>query len=104
MLDSAHDVGVLTSLPDLVRALTDILLTENERTFADASPNSEGVEASELDLVTGAMAESPGGLLVVGIHAPLFNLWNDEYPYFLRETQRPQQRGQDHGYLARHAG
>lgn len=50
------------------------------------------MEASELDLVTGAMAESPGGLLVVGIHAPLFNLWNDEYLYFLRETQRPQQQ------------
>jgi hypothetical protein len=104
MIDSAHDVGVLTSIPDLVRALIGITLTENERTFADASPNSEGVEASELTLVTGAMAESPGGLFIVGIHAPLFNLWNDEYPYFLRETQRPQQQGQDYGYLARHGG
>jgi hypothetical protein len=102
LLDSAHDVGVLTSIPDLIRALIEITQTEDERTFADASPNSEGVEASELDLVAGAMAESPDGLLVVGIHAPLFNLWNDEYPYFLRETQRAQQRGHDHGYLARH--
>ena len=104
MLDSAHDVGVLTGTEGLIKYIVNIVLTEDERTFADASPNSEGVEASELNLVTGAMAESPGGLLVVGIHAPLFNLWNDEYPYFLRETQRPQQQGQDHGYLARHGG
>jgi calcineurin-like phosphoesterase family protein len=102
MVDSAHDVGVLDSIPDLIRALVYITLTENERTFADASPNSEGVEDSELTLVRGAFAESPGGLLIVGVHAPLFNLWNDEYPYFLRETQRQQQRGQDYGYLARH--
>ena len=102
LLDSAHDVGVLTGTEGLIKYIVNVVLTENERTFADASPNSEGVEASELELVTGAMAESPGGLVVVGIHAPLFNLWNDEYPYFLRETQRPQQRGQDYGYLARH--
>jgi len=102
LLDSAHDVGVLTGTQGLINYIVNVVLTEDERTFADASPNSEGVEASELELVTGAMAESPGGLVVVGIHAPLFNLWNDEYPYFLRETQRPQQRGQDYGYLARH--
>ena len=34
----------------------------------------------------------------LGIHAPLFNLWNDEYPYFLRETQRRDQEGQERSH------
>ena len=37
----------------------------------------------------------------MGLHAPLFNMWNCEYPYFFRETQRAMQLGQIPGYLAR---
>jgi len=42
--------------------------------------------------------------MIVGLHAPLFNVWNTEYPYFLRQTQRPAHPGQVHGFLARHDG
>ena len=104
MLDSAQDVGVLSSAIDGFRELLG-LTSEDEDTFADASPNSEGVSDEELRLAADALAETPdGGLFIVGIHAPLFNPWKDEQPYFLRETQRGDQAGQDLGWLARHNG
>jgi hypothetical protein len=99
MLDSSHDVGMVT---DLESALKLLLGREDEVTFVGGSPNCEGVSADDLQMVAAALEEIPaGGLFLVGLHAPLFNPWNDEYPYFLRETQRPAQPGQAHGFLAR---
>ncbi|HZM78508.1 MAG TPA: hypothetical protein VFC19_22505, partial [Candidatus Limnocylindrales bacterium] len=104
MLDSAHDVGVLTSGLDGIRAYLHFA-SEDELTFAGGSPNCDGVSEAELKLATDALAETAdGGLFILGIHAPLFNLWSNELPYFLRETQRPRQPGQDIGFLARHGG
>ena len=39
---------------------------------------------------------------MVGVHAPLFNPSKEEYPYFLRQTQRAAQPGQIQALLARH--
>ena len=54
-------------------------------------------------MVSTALDNAPDdGLFIVAIHAPLFNVWKDEYPYFLRQTQRPAQPGQTEAFLARH--
>jgi hypothetical protein len=101
MVDSAHDVGVAGITE---AALVKVGLgTEDESMFVGGSPNCEGVSADELTMVSQALAETPdGALFMLGLHAPLFNMWNNEYPYFLRETQRPAQPDQAHGFLARH--
>jgi hypothetical protein len=53
-------------------------------------------------MVSEALAETPdGGLFIVGLHAPLFNPAGGEYPYFLRETERPAHPGQAPAFLAR---
>lgn len=88
MLDSAWDVGV----PD--NPLQGFLAWlgaagEDERSFVGGSPNSEGVSDQELGLVAKALQETPpAGLVVVGLHAPLFDPWVERYPWYLRETQR----------------
>lgn len=101
MLDTAHDVGMVTDIWDGLRKLLG-MLSDNEATFVGGSPNSEGISDEELAIVSDALAEAPhDGLFIVGLHAPLFNMWRSEYPYYLRETQRPAQNGQVHGFLAR---
>jgi hypothetical protein len=102
MLDSGSDTGLPQSKLDLViYALGG--LPEDKRTSVGGSPNSVGVTNEMLKLVVDTLAETPDeGLFIVGLHAPLFNMWDEEYPYFLRETQRRAQAAQVHGWLARH--
>ena len=102
MLDSGYDVGMVT---DVIGALTALIAQQDEDkvTFLGGSPNSEGVSPEELAMVSDALSEVPDdGLFVVGVHAPLCNPWKEEYPYFLRETQRAAQPGQTQAFLARH--
>ena len=89
MLDSAWDAGIVNDkIGGLLAKLG--LASEDEKTFVGGSPNSEGVSDRELSLVADALQETPdGALVIVGLHAPLFNPWAEAYPYFLRETQRP---------------
>jgi hypothetical protein len=105
MLDSGHDVGMVTSV-------TDFLLHylrwsgEDEATFLGGSPNCEGPseKANHVGEVKDALAGTPAdGLFLVGLHAPLFNPWKEEYGYFLRETQRPSHPDQIEAFLARHS-
>ena len=102
MLDSAHDVGIVTGE---VEALVVLIGQQDEDkvTFLGGSPNSEGVSPAELAMASDALTEVPDdGLFIVGVHAPLCNPWKEEYPYFLRETQRAAQPGQTQAFLARH--
>ena len=102
MLDSGSDVGMVT---DVIGALTALIAQQDEDkvTFLGGSPNSEGVSLEELAMVADALSDvADGGLFVVGVHAPLLNPWKEEYPYFLRETQRALQPGQTQAFLARH--
>ena len=89
MLDSAWDTGIVDDkIGGLLAWLG--LASEDEKTFVGGSPNSEGVSDRELRLVANALQATPdGALVIVGLHAPLFNPWAETYPYFLRETQRP---------------
>lgn len=102
LLDSAHDVGMVTSVGDALRAWLGTL-DENEATFVGGSPNCEGVSDAEYAVALSALENAPAdGVVLFGLHAPLVNVWNAEYPYFLRETQRPVQSSQAWWFLARH--
>jgi len=102
MLDTRHDVGVVDDpLEAIIYALG--LANEDQMTFVGGSPNSDGISDQEVDWAKKQLsAENGEGLLVLGLHAPLLNMWNNEYPYFLRETQRKYQPDQAETFLARH--
>ena len=103
MIDSGPDTGVLSSVMDGLRQLIG-LTSEDEDTFAAGSPNCKGVSPDDLEMVKDALANAPDhGLFIVGIHAPLLSPINNEFGYFLRETQRPQQMAQVKLFLWRHA-
>ena len=88
MLDSAHDVGVLNDPADGLREWLGFV-SEDEHTFAGVA-QLRGRVGHELTLAADALAgTADGGLFILGIHAPLFSMWHDELPYFLRQTQRP---------------
>lgn len=91
MLDSSCDVGIVTGkVEGLLASLG--MAEEDERTFVGGAPNSEGVTEAELKLVAEALDKTPtDALVIVGLHAPLFNPWAERYPWYLRETQRPAQ-------------
>lgn len=106
MLDTEWDAGVMGDLTDGVRYVLSQnipglsgLTSEDERSFIGGSPNSHGIQDAEYELATQALSQTPdGSLFIVGLHAPLFN--PRAYPYFLRETQRPQQGDQTEAFLA----
>lgn len=101
MLDSAHDVGMVTSVSDALRAWLGTV-SEDEATFVGGSPNCEGVSDEEYALALHTLESAPDdGLVIVALHAPLVNVWNGEYPYYLRQTQRPEQASQAALFVAR---
>lgn len=102
MLDSGSDTGIVDDISGAIRNYVG-LTGEDERTFVGGSPNSEGITSTEFDWLSQELAETaPEALFIVGTHAPLFNMWNNEYPYFLRETQRASHPEHVHDFLLRH--
>jgi predicted phosphodiesterase len=101
MLDSAWDVGLPTSKVELVQyALGG--LPEDKRTAIGGSPNSRGPEAFGLKTAVDTLnSMPPNGLFVLGLHAPLINPWGEEYPFFLRESQRRANADRVLSWLAR---
>jgi hypothetical protein len=70
LLDSAHDIRVLTSVTEALRHLL-LMTNEDEATFAGGSPNCEVISDDELLKATAALAATPvGGLVMVALHAP----------------------------------
>lgn len=54
-------------------------------------------------MATEALDSAPAnGLVILGMHAPLFNMPGNTYPYFLRETQRPSQNHQPADWMKHH--
>ncbi|MDQ4036776.1 MAG: metallophosphoesterase [Actinomycetota bacterium] len=101
MLDSACDVGVSENTFEGLKVILG-WASEDEVTFVGGSPNSEGVSDNEFDMAVEVLGDvTDDALVIVGLHAPLFNVWKNSYPYFLRETQRPHQGTQTHTFLAR---
>ena len=102
MIDSSWDVGVVDDPVQYVLTILG-LTSEDERTFVGGSPNCEGVSDHELKMVAETMQEaSQDALVIVALHAPLFNPRGSRYPYFLRETQRPALVGYVERYLSLH--
>ena len=88
MLDSGHDIELPTSSTDAVLTVLN-RAPEGMGVAYGNSPNSLGVTGKMLKEVVDTLHKTPDeGLFIVGIHAPLFNIWGGEHPYFLRESQR----------------
>ena len=102
MIDSAHDVGVTEGMWDAIK-ISIWSMGENKETFVGGSPNSEGVVSGVPEAVVNELTQmSANGLFILGIHAPLFNVWDNVYPYFLRESQRPIHQKQLESFLIHH--
>ena len=88
MVDSGPDVGVVDSILEAIEEYVG-LAGEDEATFLGGSPNCKGPSAADVDVLATLLENAAeGALVMVATHAPYVNLWQTEYPYFLRETQR----------------
>ena len=102
LVDSSHDVGTVTTMWEAFKSWIGAV-GEDQRTFIGGSPNCEGITDGEYELAITAIDEAPDeGLVILAMHAPLVNPWNTEYPYYLRETQRPANASHAWWYAARH--
>ncbi len=108
LVDSAHDVGGADSLGGALWELVKQWAgtgSEDFATLTGGSPNCEGVDDAEYAAALAALDGAPDdGLVIVALHAPLVNPWRGEYPYFLRQTQRPAQAGQAHLWVSAQSG
>lgn len=102
MVDSGPDTGVIDSLGEGI-AYKLGLFGEDEATFVGGSPNCTGPSVEDVQEVQHILDTVPDhALVLIGTHAPLLNLWEDEYPFFLRETQRRHHARQVEAFLVRH--
>jgi hypothetical protein len=100
MINSSHDLDILHGKFEALL----VRFTEQEEdaeTFVGGSPNCEGVDGNAFELATSTLAQT-SGLFILGIHSPLLNVWDNSYPYFLRESQRPAQQRQVECFLLYH--
>lgn len=89
MIDSRWDAGILDSDWDVIKEKAGFGEPDN-RNFAAGDPNSEGFTKADVELVKKALVQAGGtGLVIVGVHAPPLNIACNDYPHFLRETERP---------------
>lgn len=106
MVDSAHDIGGADTLAQALVELAKQWWGSGDEDFATltgGSPNCEGISEGEYAVAVSALQDAPDdGLVLLGLHAPLVNVWNGEYPYFLRETQRPAQATQAFWWVVKH--
>ena len=85
ILDSKHDIGIIEDNWDAFLHYMG-WDSEDSKRFAEANPNSLGIQQEHIDLIKQALAEAGStGVVIVGIHAPLLDMEN--YPHYLRETE-----------------
>lgn len=89
MIDGKWDKDPIDTFVDGIRKFAGSL-NENERYFADGSPNSVGFFETEIEQLKNCLNKKEG-LLIVGVHNPVMNPEDGEYPPFLRESLRPTQ-------------
>ena len=99
MFDSRHDVGVVDSTWEAVKKAVGVL-DEDQRTFVGGAPNCDGFHDDEVTWAQTELNKDQSGLIVACTHAPLLNTTTNEYPYYLRETQRHAHADQPEAYLA----
>jgi hypothetical protein len=103
MVDSRWELGIVQgSFRDYVRFALNSF-DEDSRNWLAQHPNCMGFEDYELDMVRSALGSAgPGGLVIVGVHAPPINPSGDEWPHYFRETEHPQADEREVlGYLMR---
>jgi hypothetical protein len=102
MLDSAWDIGVVSSMADGLRTFFGPP-SDAGHTFVGGSAECEGVSAADVAMTAAALEATPdGGLFIVGIHAAPFGSQLTRAPYFLRQTQRAHHHEQVVGHLSHH--
>jgi hypothetical protein len=103
MIDSKYDTGVLESSWDAFK-LEVFGGDEQQRSFADGSPNQVGFAARHLDMVARAQSEAGNeGVVIVGVHGPPFGMKGSKVDHYFRETEHPTADKKDViVFLARH--
>ena len=87
MIDTGPDKDILDGTWDAL-AYWAGFSNEDEKSFADGSPNSVGVLPADVGNLRRALQEAGDtGLVIVGMHAPPLNLKGNEALHFLRETE-----------------
>jgi hypothetical protein len=89
MLDTGQNQDILDGSVD---ALQDFFgfSNEDEEQFKRGTPTTKGVSESALQLLQDEIDGAPDdGIFVVGIHTPPLNPYDNEYPYYFRESERP---------------
>ncbi|MBK9035573.1 MAG: hypothetical protein IPL61_30670 [Myxococcales bacterium] len=91
MLDSRWDAGITTGVWDVFWIKYLGGGTKAQRAFLGNGPPSVGLEAADVAVVERAVAEATDqSLVVLGIHAPLFDIEDHEYAHYFRETEHAQ--------------
>ncbi len=105
MIDTGPDANILSGIGDALEHLAG-LSDEDEESFADGSPNSEGVRSHDIINLRRALQDADeDGLVIVGMHAPPLNVKKSETPHYFRETEHRQSDEKETvEFLARHDG
>jgi hypothetical protein len=99
MLDTGPDTGVVDTLWEGFEVWAGFG-SETESNFAAGSPSTTGFTDQQLQIVRSTLDAGPGGLVVVGVHAPPLNMLANRYAHYFRETEHMLQGGRVFGYLA----
>lgn len=86
MLDAGYDVGTPDGILDTLIAYGTMFGSEDTKTILKGSPNTRGLQASDLELVAKALNEAKGAV-IIGTHSPPINTHGKEYPHYFRETE-----------------
>lgn len=88
MIDSGSDIGIADTGDAILNFFG--FGSEDKDTFLKGSPNSEGYNQSDLNLLK-KIVKNPdkNGIVIIGTHAPPINTARTEYPHYFRETEHP---------------
>ncbi|MCC6649980.1 MAG: metallophosphoesterase [Candidatus Eisenbacteria bacterium] len=90
LVDTRWDDGILATLESAVLARVFSVGSEAQMAFLGGSPTSVGVDRDGVALVERAIAEANAlSIVIVGLHAPLFDIRHFRYFHYLRETEHP---------------
>jgi hypothetical protein len=89
MLDTGQNQDILDGSVDAFQDFFGFS-NEDEEQFKRGTPTTKGVSESALQLLQDEIDGAPDdGIFVVGIHTPPLNPYDNEYPYYFRESERP---------------
>jgi hypothetical protein len=103
MLDTKYDRGVVgASAKDSLKYIFGFL-SESEKNFLDANPDSEGLNDSDISMLRQVLTQAGTGAVIVGMHAPPVNPQKNEMNHYFRETEHMQINAMHvNGFIQRH--